>query len=185
TGRMHWEVFNGSSSQGKFVLTSEVFPQNQWVHVAVVDDGQGTGFIYWNGVLKASGPMLPVSNVARALQYFGRSNWSSDAYFNGSLDEIRIWNVARTQAQIQANLSSVLDPSANPGLVGSWRFEEGAGLKAADATANQYDGDLGGAAGRQPTWAGTDGAPLVNAGAAATVSAAVDAFTVTFSEDLL
>ncbi|MDA8018402.1 MAG: LamG domain-containing protein [Thermoanaerobaculia bacterium] len=44
--------------------------------------------------------------------------------FNGYLDELRIWNVARTGTEIADDRFTVLPPGT-PGLVGSYRFEEG------------------------------------------------------------
>ena len=44
--------------------------------------------------------------------------------FGGLIDEVRIWNVARTQPQIQADYNSYLTGS-EPNLVGYWNFEEG------------------------------------------------------------
>jgi hypothetical protein len=43
-------------------------------------------------------------------------------YLKGALDEVRIWNVARTQAQIQSSMNQHLTGS-EPGLVGYWQFD--------------------------------------------------------------
>lgn len=62
--------------------------------------------------------------------------------FNGSLDELRIWNVARTPAEIALSYWRTLDPGS-PGLVGLWRFEEGSGTVLADSSAaGSPDGEL-------------------------------------------
>lgn len=60
---------------------------------------------------------------------------AGEAYpsFAGSVDELRVWNVARTAAEIDADRFRVLSP-ATPGLVGSYRFEEGSGTAVSDTS---------------------------------------------------
>lgn len=87
-------------------------PVNQWTHIAATYDGS-TIKLYVNGVLKSSEAIsgylgnnytLPVS-LGGHPQY----GW----YFQGQMDEVRIWNVARTQAQIQAGMSPTNVPPAS------------------------------------------------------------------------
>ncbi len=62
-------------------------------------------------------------------------------YFKGMIDEVRIWNVARTEQQIEANMNqSVAADSA--GLAAYWKFDEGQGDIAHDSTSNQNHGHL-------------------------------------------
>jgi hypothetical protein len=62
--------------------------------------------------------------------------------FNGYVDELRIWNVARSEAAIAADRFLVL-PAATPGLVGYYRFEEGSGTVVGDSSgAGAPDGEL-------------------------------------------
>jgi hypothetical protein len=72
-----------------------------------------------------------MENLTVPLQ-FGRESNGFQVY-NGGLDEFRLWNVARTQPAIQATMSSQLAGS-EPGLVGYWRFNEGAGTSVADSS---------------------------------------------------
>jgi len=68
-------------------------------------------------------------------------------YFNGIIDELRIWNVARTLNEIQSDMYREL--SGNElGLVGYWRFNEASGNMAFDLTSNNNNGSLQG----NPTW---------------------------------
>ncbi len=53
--------------------------------------------------------------------------------FAGFVDELRIWNVARSTAEIAGTRLRVLPP-ATPGLVGSYRFEEGSGTVVTDSS---------------------------------------------------
>jgi hypothetical protein len=56
----------------------------------------------------------------------------SGAYWEGKLDDVRIWNVARTSAQIAASYRTELS-GPQTGLVANWRFNEGTGTNAADS----------------------------------------------------
>ncbi len=145
TGKMVWETYQGASSQK--LITNDVFPTNQWVHVAAVNDGQGKGYIYWNGELKASGNVLAALNVTRNNNYIGRSNWSPDAYFKGKMDDVRVWNTARTQTDIKNSLNKELTGN-EAGLIGYWKLNEGAGNIAADSTITKRNGSLI----NNPTW---------------------------------
>ena len=70
--------------------------------------------------------------------YLGRSNWGSDEYFNGQMDEVRVWVTARSQEQIRANMFARLT-GREAGLAGLWNFD---GDDAKDATPNALDGEL-------------------------------------------
>ncbi|MBE9220315.1 LamG-like jellyroll fold domain-containing protein, partial [Dolichospermum flos-aquae] len=142
TGLIELENFQGNTSNA--ILTSEVFPEKQWVHVAAVIDDSGNASIYWNGELKASGNVGTISNVTRTNCYVGKSNWWGDAYFLGQIDDVRIWNVARTQTQIQANLNKTLT-GTETGLAGYWNFNNITGNTAPDLTTNGNNGTIYGA----------------------------------------
>jgi len=86
---------------------------------------------------------------------------AQNEFFDGRIDEIRIWNYPRTAAQIQANWNRTL-AGGEPGLVAYWRFDEGSGQVAHDASAYGHDGQLGASPSAEPSdplWAVSD-APL-------------------------
>ena len=139
TGKLLLENYQGSSS--KKISTEELFPENQWVHVAAVIDESGNASIYQNGELKASGNIGIISNVNRANRFIGKSNWDADAYFLGQMDEVRIWNIARTQAEIQAKLSQSLTRNET-GLVTYYSLDKANGETINDLTNNHKDGTL-------------------------------------------
>ena len=58
------------------------------------------------------------------------------AFFNGQMDDIRIWENARSQEQIKSNCIELSD---SVGLIGRWTFDE---KNAVDDTNNQNDGIL-------------------------------------------
>ena len=58
--------------------------------------------------------------------------------FNGFLDEIRIWNITRTQAEIQSTMNITLRGDER-GLMGYWNFDDGT---ARDLSSNDNHGEL-------------------------------------------
>jgi hypothetical protein len=54
---------------------------------------------------------------------------------DGQIDEVRIWNVARTQAEIQANMYTALQGNES-GLVAYYDFEEGFGTTLTNKAVN-------------------------------------------------
>ena len=118
---------------------------NQWNHVAAVYDGAGNVKLYVNGVLQNSSSWSPNPKVDVFLTIGG----DTDRYFDGWINDIRVWNgVARTQAQIAANMTSEIDP-ASTGLVAYYPLDDGSGTSVADATGRGNTATTT----NSPTWA--------------------------------
>ena len=79
---------------------------NQTLHVVCITDPlNGYMAIYTNGVLRAAQNVAqpPLSGVSAAWSFIGRSLWSADAWFNGTIDELRIYDGRLTEEEITAN----------------------------------------------------------------------------------
>ena len=111
----------------------------QWHHVAGVYSHSG-GFanLYVDGVLKGTTPSNgPLTHDSSDLRF---GNWSGCCEdFDGIIDEVRIWNVARTEQQIQNHMDLPLVGN-EPGLVGYWRFDERSGQLVTDSSIHGNDG---------------------------------------------
>jgi len=103
---------------------------NTWYHVAGVFDGS-TLRIYINGVPVGSAPYTGFHTGSPYPLNVGRDPYDTSRLFDGMIEEVRIWNVARTQAQIQTDMTRTLT-STTPGLVVNWRLDEGSGDVAHD-----------------------------------------------------
>lgn len=99
------QMFNATSSM--FVLNSTYRPSlNEWVHYAVVLDNNNALF-YINGALQSVRPRtFPFQVTYRNSCFIGRSNWyPSDKDSDASYDEIRIYNRALDQSEIQNHMN--------------------------------------------------------------------------------
>jgi autotransporter-associated beta strand protein len=99
-GTLRFAINNGSGEQ---IVETAGLASGQWTHVALTLAG-GNAKIYTNGVLAASSGSITIvpANFNPNLNYLGKSQFSADPLFNGSLDEVQIADYAFTAAQIAA-----------------------------------------------------------------------------------
>lgn len=90
TAALAFESWVGGGSTG-LVTAPNAIELNAWQLFTASVDGQGTVMLYKNGQLLTTGN-AGISNVTRRNNYMGRSNWSADQYFQGMMDDIRIYN---------------------------------------------------------------------------------------------
>lgn len=121
-----------TTSGWKYLYTPQGMPSNEWFHIAGVYDGSQM-FLYINGILEASllhTGTLVTNNIDVEI---GRN--SKEENWHGNIDEVRIWNVARTQEEIQQNMKHELSGN-EPGLVAYWNMNEGTGSEVIDLAGN-------------------------------------------------
>lgn len=97
---------------------------NEWQHIAIVyNEANGRMVFYKNGVAftKTSGVCIASSLVKFEI---GSSQQAGTNYFfKGKISDVRVWNVERTQAQIQANMNIELT-GEEAGLVSYYPFKQ-------------------------------------------------------------
>ncbi len=137
-------------------------PLNTWSHVAATFNGT-TLTLYVNG-----------TQVAMATKTFNTTGttWrmarralpnlppTTSEYYNGRLDEVRVWSRALSAAEV-AQSAARTNPASRAGLVARWDMHEGSGSSLGDVTGNSAPGTLYNA----PTWvmpgiAYNDGVPV-------------------------
>jgi hypothetical protein len=128
----------------------------QWAHFAMTWDGT-TLHAYVNGVEKVTVPVPNMLHTGASVLTIGGY---PPNYFNGQIDEFRIWNVARSAAEIMSTMNHTLVGN-EPGLTGYWKFDETSGTTAADsAMPGGHPGMLSAnTASNNPTWV-VSAAPL-------------------------
>jgi hypothetical protein len=106
--------------------TYQSLPLNQWVHVAGAVSsisGKTLGGLYINGVsVPTTNPNSAATSLTQtgALAIGASPITSPTGYFNGYISEARVWSVAQSQANIQANMAINLTGSES-NLVGLWQ----------------------------------------------------------------
>ena len=115
-----------STSNNGYVVTYDncPFELNKTYHVAMVYDGASLKF-YRNGFLMSQIPCSGNISTNGLLASIGNGPGSPlITQFFGYINEMRIWNVARTQAQLQTYMNSSLpNPTTQPGLLAYYTFD--------------------------------------------------------------
>ncbi|UKJ83556.1 glycosyltransferase (plasmid) [Priestia megaterium] len=115
-------------------------PINDWTHIAVIYIDKVPN-LYINGVFIKKGfpsgkKFVVPSGVFGGLEPYG--------FYVGTLKEIRIWSIARTQLEIEQNINQELKGN-ELGLFSYWKLNEGSGVTAHDSALNRHDGSIQGA----------------------------------------
>ncbi|MDA1278292.1 MAG: LamG domain-containing protein, partial [Verrucomicrobia bacterium] len=127
-----WLQVHRDKATFRQIVLPGVLRAGAWLHVAVSLSKADTR-LYLNGGLAGT---LPYTNGLAGIRdastnLLGYQLWG-EIYPNmrldsldGQMDEVRVWDHARTEAQIQADMDRQLT-GAESGLAGLWNFEDGA-----------------------------------------------------------
>lgn len=142
----------GNGAEQHVLATTETgqIDAGVWDHLAISNNA-GTFLFYVNGVVQSTSILAnnyatqgdkdtPVTLAKRQIA-------ASPGYFDGKIDDVRFWNVARSGANILGNMRRELVGNET-NLVGYWKLNDGTGTTALDATANNFDITLI----NTPTW---------------------------------
>jgi hypothetical protein len=104
-------------------FTSEVPDGLYWVRASIVDlEGASAIAFYVDAALHETRSGSPSLIPDRAGPFIvGTINHSPNCAFDGLIDEVRVWNYARSASQILADYDNAITPPLF-GLVGDWRF---------------------------------------------------------------
>jgi hypothetical protein len=128
-----FSVSNGTSSITDNVNTGTILSADTWYHITGTYDGTAVK-IYVNGILKDSyttsivpGSFTPTKTMA---------GWHySNRYWNGKIDQIRIFDYARTPAQVAWDYNK-----GKP--IAHYKMDKGEGTTIYDSSGNGNDGTL-------------------------------------------
>lgn len=152
---IHQSGPNGGGSDGRLRFTCDalsltpVYPEsdtqiplNEWHHIAVTFDGSLIKFYLDgcpDGQTVLAVPLVPNNNALR----IGVDLPGGDEYWDGKIDEVKIWNKSLSASHIFASMHGNATPRASS-LVGYWRFNEGSGQIVYDRSKYHNDGTLNG-----------------------------------------
>lgn len=134
-------------------LKANPLPKNVWTYLAGTYDYNSKTFnFYVNGKRVDSytsdcyNPLPPKPPETYNLLRLGTGfigNSGLAGYFKGYIDEVRIWNIVRTEQQIQESFNKKLT-GKEPNLVGYWHLSNLSGNKVPDLSGNGLDGMIHG-----------------------------------------
>ncbi|HDS83918.1 MAG TPA: carbohydrate-binding protein, partial [Phycisphaerales bacterium] len=148
TNHLAVRVYDGGSAGG-LVRASNAIALNTWQFFAVTISNRSSNNvrIYKNGQLIQTGTTAIPQSVLRSANYIGRSNWSADAYYQGALDDVRVFDYALSANEVMdiylANTTRPFggEPMAIPGRIEAERFDIGGqGVSYFDTTSGNSGG---------------------------------------------
>ena len=87
------------------IITAEVLPAREWVHVAATyDHNSGNNSLYINGHLRASQNSSTGYQIATATQKVRMGVKEGNSSFKGKIAEMKVYNFALNEAQIQTSI---------------------------------------------------------------------------------
>ncbi|MGG9972433.1 gliding motility-associated C-terminal domain-containing protein [Ferruginibacter sp. SUN002] len=116
-------ALNAANTGEVFALENCAIELNKTYHVAMVYDGSSLKF-YRNGFLHSQTPASGNLINNNLLTHIARNPSGTLYPFSGYINEVRVWNVARTQNQIKTYMNSILpSPTTQTGLLGYYTFD--------------------------------------------------------------
>jgi|GEM_PF-3487462 len=129
-------------NSGNDRIQTKALQPETWHHIAIVFDGSAWQ-LYTDGVLNGSYSSQIGSNTGSKI--FLGSGY--DGYWNGTIDEVRIWNIAKTKEDVANFKDRPISPSC-PELLAYYQCDERSGDVASDkkgkATAQLVNVNTGG-----------------------------------------
>ncbi|MFN0048010.1 MAG: LamG-like jellyroll fold domain-containing protein, partial [Cytophagales bacterium] len=140
-GKLYMRIgADGGSGNGGFgtilLPSANSIEANKWYHVSGTYNGSVAN-IYINGVLENTTASPHVLN-SPSTYWIGSLQPGASYNCFGQIDEVRIFNSARTPAEIQLDMAT----TTPNGALGYWNFEETTGNIVSDISGNGYNGVL-------------------------------------------
>ncbi|MBK7114139.1 MAG: hypothetical protein IPH60_17090 [Flavobacteriales bacterium] len=161
----------GGSNPSVVQSADPVVQQDTWQHIALVHRTD-TILIYLNGervistlVQNSFGNVQTNAQSLLIGAYRNQAGVISTTSF-GQLDELRIWNEARSSEEIRSDMVQIDDLQIQSTLVSVWHFGEGTGPVAGDSKGSNHGALVNGAA------FSTTAAPILDASSAASLDVA-------------
>ncbi len=130
TGYLHFQMSNGSIgwSVNNNSPTDQVVDAGlvtgQWYTISVVYSSITNNVLYYvDGVLADTRTYTTADPIVGGIP-FNIGSWGNSRFFDGNIDELRIWNTVRTPSEILNNYNATLSGSET-GLVALYTFDGG------------------------------------------------------------
>ena len=126
---------------GSDQLSGVTLSTDTWYHIVLVhDNSENTLKWYVNGTEQNTNTSVNVPSNTGTF-YLGTNSDADDKFFNGQIDEVRIWNDVRTAAEIADNKDDELVGNES-GLAAYYKMSDGTGTTLTDNSSNSNNGTL-------------------------------------------
>ena len=152
SNRLYLGGWSESQGWGGNYFNSLAISSNIWHHVAIVLSGGSTFSAYLDGSIVGSTNSASTLNAHSGDISIGRNgdtqfhtgdDGSDGEYFEGSIDELRIWNEDRSLAELRNEMHrGLLNPLSESNLVCYLKFEQNGGNLIKDYSSKNNDGTL-------------------------------------------
>ena len=145
-GSIRFATSPKGESDVKLYSPTNAIELNTWTHIAGVIDAKNDNIKFFiDGIEVGNRDFMGVKSIYNSKLPL-RIGWTQEevpthASVKGLIDEVRVWNIARTEADIRADMHTQLNGD-EPGLVGYWNFDEENDGIISDMSPNQNDGKL-------------------------------------------
>ena len=145
-GSIRFAASPEGESDVKLYSPKNAIKLNTWHHIAGVIDAQNDTIKFLiDGVKVSSRDFKGVKSIYNSKLPL-RIGWTQEevdahASVNGLIDEVRVWNIARSDADIRNDMITELNGD-EPGLVGYWKFNKVTDGIISDMSPNRNDGRL-------------------------------------------
>ncbi|HEY9114790.1 MAG TPA: LamG-like jellyroll fold domain-containing protein, partial [Bacteroidales bacterium] len=131
--RLRFSISDGSQRLGAYSNSLSIF-DNTWHHIAVNLDRDGNAEFFVDGISAGTYDISTfngknISNASRLLT-IGSAGTSSTTFFNGSIDDVRLYNKVLSAAEV----ATLANNTPNYTLVSHWAFDENSGTIAVDSS---------------------------------------------------
>jgi len=117
--------FISGGTNANLPASANAIPVGQWTHVAFVLDN-GTGYLYVDGTQVSTGNLSGVNTPSgNENLMIGQRVSGGNTPFAGIIDEVRVWNVARTQTEIQNNMNAEICDVSSNNLTAYYKLNDG------------------------------------------------------------
>src|SRR5205085_2501784 len=141
---LHVEAFRGDNYTT--LTVPGILSLGSWTHVAVTFGTNGVQLFVNSALVATDATTGQFSTTGlEKRNYLGRSNfravYTTDADLHGQIDEVRVWEGVRTEAQIRENMFKNLT-GKEAGLAGLWNFDKVEKGVVKDSASGRHEGRL-------------------------------------------
>jgi len=138
-GKIRLEIRHGGGIES--IDSTGTYSTGVWTHIATTYKSGTKAYVFYiNGADAGSG------TSTNTLAYQGLTDYGIQIgarggpsnYFDGKIDDVRLWSVVRTSGEIAANYQRQLTGTETD-LYAYWKLNEGSGTTPQDSTMNNYD----------------------------------------------